>query len=351
MPVSLESAHAATVAVRAGRALAVAQSSPEGARAWLTAQSGANDPAIALVDRAATVITTGTIVPPDSHARALAESTLRRSVLGRIETVQAFTRVEFHDPLMRASDDASGFWIAEGMEIPALEGIDPFVITRVPVTKIGGLVVFSAEFLKRAGPRTDAVIRRCVENALVRRLDASLFDGQAGDTSRPPSLVDSPTPGTGEPAQDLGTALSALPDTYGDQLVLVVSPWSVAALIASGMADSASLNARTGGLLAGFACVTSVAVPPGAIAWIVPPLIHLADYGVTVGTSTAPVVRVDTGDGVELHSCWQEDLSCVRGVFYVGWRKLEPAAAGMITDAVPATIRPLAPKAKRTTTA
>ncbi|MGF6481935.1 hypothetical protein [Paraburkholderia sp. JPY419] len=348
MTVSPELNRAATVAVRAGRALAVCQNDPASARAWLAAQSGANDPAIAIVSRAASVITTGVIEPPDDYARALADAVIRRSALGRIEAIAPFYRVEFNEPLMRASDDATGFWIQEGMEIPALEGIDAFVISRIPVTKIGALTVFSDEFVQRAGPRTDAVIRRCVENALIRRLDASLLDGQTGDASRPPSLIDSTTSGTGNAAEDLGAAFSTLPEEYGDALVLVVSPWSVPALIGSGAADAATLNARTGGLLSGFPCVVSAAVPPGAVAWIVPPLIQLADYGVTVGTSTAPVVRVDTGDEIELHSCWQENLATVRGMFHVGWRKLEPAAAGMIVNALPATIRPLAPKAKRT---
>lgn len=342
-----ESTRAATVAVRAGRALAIARNDVEAARAWITAQGGANDPALALVTRAASVITTGAIEPPDDYSRALADVVIRRSALGAIEAVAGFTRVEFNAPFMRASDTGVAFWVAEDTLIPALEGVAPFAITRLPITKIASLVAFSSEFVTRAGPRTDAVIRRCVENALIRRLDASLFDGQPGDASRPPSLIDSTIPGTGNAAGDVAAALATLPDSYGGSLMLVISPWSVPALIASGAADASTLNARTGGLLFGWPCVVSTAVPVGAVAWIVPPLVQLADYGVTVGGSDAATVTVDSGDGPELHSCWQENLTCVRGVFYVGWKKLEPAAAGMIVDVVPATIRPLASKPKR----
>ncbi|MCC8400951.1 hypothetical protein LJ655_03425 [Paraburkholderia sp. MMS20-SJTN17] len=336
--------------MRAGRALAISGNDPQAARAWVAAQYGSNDPALALIGRAA-MIGTGSIEPPDEYGAALAAATIRRSVLGRIEAVSAFARVNFNEPLMRASDTAVGFWVEENMETPMLEGVDPFAITRLPVTKLGGLAVFSTEFVRQAGPRADSVIQRCMENSLIRRLDVSLFDGQAGDPSRPPSLIDSTIAGTGNAGEDIGAALSTLPEEFGEQIVLVVSPWSVPALIASGVADSSTLNARTGGVLLGFPCITSTAVPVSSIAWLAPALIQLADAGVIVGASEASIVRVDTGDGVELHSCWQENLTAMRAVLYVGWRKLEPAAAGMVTDVVPATIRPRAPKAKRPTAA
>lgn len=351
MPLPLTEANrVANVSARAARALVVAQYSADTARAWLAAHYGANDAAIACVARAGDVLTTGSIEPPDETGRLIAEAVLRRSVIGKIEGVAEFTRTEFNEPIMRASDTAVGFWVAENTIIPPLDGIDPLTVTRLPVTKIAALVVFAVEFMRRVGPATDSTIRRCVESSLVRRLDASLFDGQPGDASRPPSLIDSTIPGTGNAAEDVGTALSTLPEEYGDSLVLVISPWSVPALLASGAADASTLNGRTGGLLLGWPAVVSTAIPPGAIAWIIPSLIQLANYGVSIGTSEEAIVTVDSGDGPEPHSCWQENLSTVRGVFYVGWRKLEPAAAGMIVDAIPATIRPLASQSKRAAT-
>lgn len=348
-PVSSDSNRAAAVVARAARALCIAQT-PTNARAWLAAQYGANDSSIGLVERAA-VLDTDSIEPPNEYARALADVVIARSALGKIEGVTAFSRVGFSDPVMRASDDAIGFWVSENMEIPPLVGIDPFTVMRIPVTKIGALAIFSKELIERGGPRIDAVISCSTQNALVRRLNASLFDGLPGDPSRPPSLIDAPIPGTGNPAEDVASALSTLPDAYGDTIVLVVSPWSVPALLASGAADPSTLNARVGGLLLGFPCVTSTAVPPGAVAWCVPPLIQLAEAGVILGASDAPVVRTvttepdsDSGAEVEvvqLHSCWQEGLSCIRGILYIGWRKTAPAAAGLITDAVPATITPV----------
>ncbi|MGF6538919.1 hypothetical protein [Paraburkholderia youngii] len=351
MPVQLEStARNATIAVRAGRALAVSGNLPAAARAWLVENYGANDASIGLVERASVLTTSSSIEPADAYATALADAVVRRSVLGRIEGIAPFYRVAFNDPVMRASDSGIGFWIAEAMTVPAIEDIDPFVVSRIPVTKIGALVVFSAEFVKQTGPRTDAVIRRCVENALIRRLDASLFDGAAGDASRPPSLVDSTStiPGTGNAAEDIGAALSTLPDEYADQLVLVVSPWSVPALIASGAADASTLNARTGGLLFGFPCVVSTSTKPGDVGWIVPPLVLLSESGAYVSASDVAVVTVNNGDSIEIHSCFQEDLTSIRGVLYVGWRKLAPDACGMVSDVVPATIRPVASKVKRT---
>ncbi|MGF6482091.1 phage major capsid protein [Paraburkholderia sp. JPY419] len=357
MPVSIEASYTASgnalAVIRAGRALAVSGNAPAAARAWLVEQYGANDPAIALVERASVLTTSAAIEPPDSFARALADVVLRRSVVGRIEGIAPFTRVGFEDATMRASDEAVGFWIAEAMPVPALQGVDPFVVNQIPVTKIGGLVTFSAEFVKHAGPRADAIIRRCVENALIRRLDASLFDGAGGDASRPPSLVDaaSTIPGSGNAGEDVAAALSTLPEEYGAELVLIVSPWTTPALNASGAADASTLNARTGGLLFGFPCVTSTAVPPGAVAWVVPSLVLLSEAGAFVGASDAAVIAADDGDGgIELHSCFQENLTSVRGVLYIGWRKCEPAAAGMVSDVVPAAIRPVA-KTKRTPSA
>jgi hypothetical protein len=326
--------------IRAARALAAGQGDPTAARAWISKSFGPNDASLEHVQRA--FLGTGDVEPAGESARALANLVIEHSLIGRIEGVAQFQRVEFLWPLMTASDAAVADWVAEATPIPPLEsGIAPFDIYRLEPRKIGALAVVSAELIRIAAPGIDRMIQRVIVNALTRKLNQSLFDGLAGDASRPASLVDHTIEGTGNPAQDISDALSTLPDSYADRIVLIAHPLDVPALLAARLAEPSTLNARQGGLLLGFPAVVSTAIPLHGIAWIVPDLILLASDGVQVGTSDQSTVAVSDGDdGVQLVSAWQENLSLLRAIHAVSWKKLEPAAAGLITDVVAPPVPP-----------
>jgi hypothetical protein len=156
-------------------------------------------------------------------------------------------RVPFNRGMGIATGGGVFAWIAEGGAAPV--GRLTWESASLPVTKAGGIIVFSTELLELAAPGSEDVMRAGMVEGMRTFMDTSLIDPTfAGVEGEAPASITNgitATPSTGDPSEDLRALLGGF--TTLDNVAVIVSPHAAIAF-----ATMLPAGAFANGLLFGF---------------------------------------------------------------------------------------------------
>ena len=133
-----------------------------------------------------------------------------------------------------ANNADAGNWVGEGQPIP----VKPLAFTDgliLEPRKLAVIVVFTTE--QAASSAIEVIARAMISEAVGLALDATMFDNVAGDTTRPPGLLNGVTPlaaatgggGIAAAATDIGNLIEALANAHGGKTPLFIMAPNLAA--------------------------------------------------------------------------------------------------------------------------
>lgn len=255
--------------------------------------------------------------------------------LGVLSRLAAVRRVPFGVRVARTISSSTVGWVGEAQSKPvsALSFADAFM----PVSKVSGIVVFTAELAKMSSPSAESVIRNDLVVSTTKFIDSQFSNpANTGSTTHPNSIFEGTTPvastGTTPAAisTDLGTVFAGMVTAGGslEQIALIANPITASKINLSFASGAASLP---------FPLFVSAAVPSGMLGIVDQSQVLLADDGgIEIDVAKHATLQLDSAPATPptaVVSLWQMDLFGVRADRIISWAPVaDPkAAAGRIT--------------------
>lgn len=328
-------------AVRALRSLAIAGGDLLGAIGFAESQGWRDTPGVVRYLRAAiNPIDVGDMPGAvDPVLVDLAAATRPLTILGRLAAAR---RVPFQTKVAAMASGARGAFVGAGRPVPISRASFGSAIELGPARAQAAIIV-SDELLRAGGPGGESVLRADLVNACVEAIDrrfidpsiAPVFDVAPGSITN--GAASAPSSGATVAAidEDLAGTIDALSTAGSDlaQATWIMHPRSAAyigRLRGSGGSLAFPGMSALGGVLAGFPCITSSAMPIAAdtsattvIVLVDAAEITYADDGDgSLDISREAVVQADdspTAIERSLVSLWQENLVGLRAERYINW--------------------------------
>ncbi|NLP64353.1 phage major capsid protein [Paraburkholderia sacchari] len=324
------------VLVRAARAVAVSGGDIFAAKSFAASKWGATSGVVSFLQRQIDAIGSLPVDPDWDMLRILGAYMVnlvkRKSAIMRINSVSPFLQVPVNAPILSMDVNAQANWVGEAASITTTD--EGFSISRPGALKVAGMVIRTEELLRGTDPALDAGISRDLSRAIAVAADQAFCDPLNSGTAgvKPPSPFFGHTiDASGDLSADIATMLGNVDEDLLQEVVLLYNASDLPALLKAHYADE-SLLTIDGGTLFGFSATTAP-IPPGSIAYVCPRLIPMVDLAVTVEASGQSIVQVtnsDTGE-TSVVSLFQQNLSALRGIWYVNWTRGIDSAAGMVT--------------------
>jgi hypothetical protein len=224
---------------------------------------------------------------------------------GTLLPFDGFASIRVPGRSFAANNADAGQWVAEGAAIPvrALAFTNGVVLSP---HKVAVMVVFSREQAESSA--IEQISRAMISEAVAQALDAALFSNFAGDTTRPPGLLQTAaitaTAGGGTQAMmtDLGALVEALALAHGGKnIVFIVAPkqavtmkaalgplWDYPIIASAALAAGTVSAIELASLVSAFAPDAEFKMVPGAS------IVHLEDTSPTqiTGGTPSPAVPV-----------------------------------------------------------
>jgi HK97 family phage prohead protease len=278
-----------------------------------------------------------------------------RTILGRFGTggVPALVSVPFRVPIVTQTGAGAGYWVGEAKAKP----LTSFAFTRTTLAplKVANICVLSMENIRFSDPKSDAIVRNQLAEALRARLDidfitpsktavtnispASITNGAAtivssGDDSDAirldiRSLLAKFNAANNPPSSGVFIMTSAC----AQALAMMVNPL--------GQQEFPTMGA-TGGTVYGMPVIVSDYVPSALVVLVNATDIFLADDGdVSVDTSMeaslemsdAPTHDSSTPTGASLVSLWQTNSVGVKAERIINWMRGRTQSVAYLTSA------------------
>jgi HK97 family phage prohead protease len=278
-----------------------------------------------------------------------------RTILGRFGTggVPALTSVPFRVPIVTQTGAGAGYWVGEAKAKP----LTSFAFTRTTLAplKVANICVLSMENIRFSDPKSDAIVRNQLAEALRARLDtdfitpsktavanispASITNGAAtivssGDDSDAirldiRSLLAKFNAANNPPS----TAVFIMTSACAQALAMMVNPL--------GQQEFPTMGA-TGGTVYGMPVIVSDYVPSAMVVLVNATDVFLADDGdVSVDTSMeaslemsdAPAHDSSTPTGASLVSLWQTNSVGVKAERIINWVRGRTQSVAYLTSA------------------
>jgi HK97 family phage prohead protease len=278
-----------------------------------------------------------------------------RTILGRFGTggVPALTSVPFRVPIVTQTGAGAGYWVGEAKAKP----LTSFAFTRTTLLplKVANICVLSMENIRFSDPKSDAIVRNQLAEALRARLDtdfitpsktavanvspASITNGAAtivstGDDSDAirldiRSLLAKFNAANNPPS----SAVFIMTSACAQALAMMVNPL--------GQPEFPSMGA-TGGTVYGMPVIVSDYVPSATVVLVNATDVFLADDGdVSVDTSMeaslemsdAPAHDASTPTGASLVSLWQTNSVGVKAERIINWVRGRTQSVAYLTSA------------------
>jgi hypothetical protein len=264
----------------------------------------------------------------------------KESALGRIVGVR---KVPFDTPVPLLTDAGSYAWTGQNTPKPVTKlALDS---ARLPIGKISGIVVLTAELVRLAAPGSETVMRDFLTGGLVAFQDQQFLDPAVAAVAgvSPASITNGAAvvaPTGGDIADDVAALLATLyANRPNVQLpTLAMSPANAGALAATGAHPQVTVS---GGLAFGVPVVTT----PGAglhIAAFDAAAVIYADDGLAIDISTEAAIEMSDaptgGAGAVVVSLWQHNLAGFLVERFL-WYEAAPEAVAVLTRPAPAVAR------------
>ncbi|MEM5312975.1 phage major capsid protein [Paraburkholderia sp. JHI869] len=337
---------------RAARAIALT-GDLQNARGFAVRNYGIDAPCVDWLRRAGEILTTQDIATVDGepipfgNAGDFVGLVNRRSLIARMSDSigGGFRAVLPFRPLLLQDEGSTAYWVGEG-KLKIVSSDAAFRADFIPVRKCTGLVVASAEFVRKIDEKSDAILQRDLARAVADRVSATFASNAAPDDDQPGGIFSGiePLASSGDLETDICTLLDGFEGDLGTSC-LITTPAIAARINLLGHDQVGAM----GGFVAGVACATSDAVADGVLGLVDCARVLLFDGPVVPATSQQATISAEDGDGnTILVSLWQMNLSSVRVEKYCYWRLADPRYARWIGDAasVSATDAPLAKAAR-----
>jgi Phage capsid family/Caudovirus prohead serine protease len=278
-----------------------------------------------------------------------------RTILGRFGTggVPALTSVPFRVPIVTQTGAGAGYWVGEAKAKP----LTSFAFTRTTLTplKVANICVLSMENIQFSDPKSDALVRNQLAEALRARLDTDFITpSKAAVTNVSPASITNGAAtivSTGDDADDIrldvrsllakfnaannppSTAVFIMTSACAQALAMMVNPL--------GQPEFPSMGSA-GGTVYGMPVIVSDYVPAGLVVLVNATDIFLADDGdVSVDQSTeaslemsdAPAHDSSTPTGASLVSMFQTNSVAVRAERMINWVRGRSQSVAYLTSA------------------
>jgi len=278
-----------------------------------------------------------------------------RTILGRFGTggIPSFTSVPFRVPIVTQTGAGAGYWVGEAKAKP----LTSFAFTRTTLLplKVANICVLSMESIRFSDPKSDAIVRNQLAEALRARLDTDFITPSktAVTNVSPASITNGAATivSTGDDADDIrldvrsllakfnaannppSTAVFIMTSSCAQALAMMVNPL--------GQPEFPSMGS-TGGTVYGIPVIVSDYVPAGLVVLVNASDIFLADDGdVSVDTSMeaslemsdAPAHDSSTPTGASLVSLWQTNSVGVKAERMINWMRGRSQSVAYLTSA------------------
>jgi HK97 family phage prohead protease len=278
-----------------------------------------------------------------------------RTILGQFGTngVPALTSVPFRVPIVTQTGAGAGYWVGEAKAKP----LTSFAFTRTTLTplKVANICVLSMENIRFSDPKSDAIVRNQLAEALRARLDTDFITpsktavsnvSPASITNGAASIVSS-----GDDADDIRLDIRSLlakfnaannPPSSGVFIMTSACAQALAMMTNPlGQQEFPTMRA-TGGTVYGMPVIVSDYVPSATVVLVNATDIFLADDGdVSVDTSMeaslemsdAPAHDASTPTGASLVSLWQTNSVGVKAERIINWMRGRTQSVAYLTSA------------------
>jgi HK97 family phage prohead protease len=278
-----------------------------------------------------------------------------RTILGRFGNggVPAFTSVPFRVPIVTQTGAGAGYWVGEAKAKP----LTSFAFTRTTLLplKVANICVLSMENIRFSDPKSDAIVRNQLAEALRARLDTDFITpSKAAVTNVSPASITNGAAtivSTGDDSDAIrldirsllakfnaannppSTAVFIMTSACAQALAMMVNPL--------GQPEFPSMGA-SGGTVYGMPVIVSDYVPAGLVVLVNATDVFLADDGdVSVDTSMeaslemsdAPAHDASTPTGASLVSLWQTNSVGVKAERIINWMRGRTQSVAYLTSA------------------
>jgi HK97 family phage prohead protease len=278
-----------------------------------------------------------------------------RTILGQFGTngVPALTSVPFRVPIVTQTGAGAGYWVGESKAKP----LTSFNFTRTTLSplKVANICVLSMENIRFSDPKSDAIVRNQLAEALRARLDTDFITpsktavsnvSPASITNGAASIVSS-----GDDADDIRLDIRSLlakfnaannPPSSGVFIMTSACAQALAMMVNPlGQQEFPTMRA-TGGTVYGMPVIVSDYVPTATVVLVNATDIFLADDGdVSIDQSTeaslemsdAPAHDASTPTGASLVSLWQTNSVGVKAERIINWMRGRTQSVAYLTSA------------------
>jgi HK97 family phage prohead protease len=278
-----------------------------------------------------------------------------RTILGQFGTngVPALTSVPFRVPIVTQTGAGAGYWVGEAKAKP----LTSFAFTRTTLSplKVANICVLSMENIRFSDPKSDAIVRNQLAEALRARLDTDFITPSKTAVSNvsPASITNGAASivSTGDDADDIRLDIRSLlakfnaannPPSSGVFIMTSACAQALAMMTNPlGQQEFPTMRA-TGGTVYGMPVIVSDYVPSAVVVLVNASDVFLADDGdVSIDTSMeaslemsdAPAHDASTPTGASLVSLWQTNSVGVKAERIINWMRGRTQSVAYLTSA------------------
>jgi HK97 family phage prohead protease len=278
-----------------------------------------------------------------------------RTILGRFGTagVPALTSVPFRVPIVTQTGAGAGYWVGEAKAKP----LTSFAFTRTTLTplKVANICVLSMENIRFSDPKSDAIVRNQLAEALRARLDTDFITpSKTAVTNISPASITNGAPtivSSGDDSDAIRLDIRSLlakfnaannPPLSGVFIMTSACAQALAMMVNPlGQQEFPTMGA-SGGTVYGMPVIVSDYVPSALVVLVNATDIFLADDGdVSIDTSMeaslemsdAPAHDSSTPTGASLVSLWQTNSVGVKAERVINWMRGRTQSVAYLTSA------------------
>lgn len=277
------------------------------------------------------------------------------TILGKFGTggIPSLRDVPFRTPLIIQTGGGAGYWVGQGKPKP-LTSFD-FDRTTLDELKVANICVLTEESIRASSPKSDAIVRDQLKEALEARLDIDFIDpakvavagvSPASITNGAPTIVSS-----GDDADAVRLDVRSLmakftsnnnPPSQGVWIMSVDNALALQMMVNTlGQPEFPGVS-MSGGSFSGMPVIASNYVSK-IVVLVNASDIFLADEGgVSVDMSREASLQMDnapttqdalTGTGIALVSMFQTNSVAIRAERIINWKRRRPSAVAYLTSA------------------
>lgn len=278
-----------------------------------------------------------------------------RTILGQFGTggVPALTSVPFRVPIVTQTGAGAGYWVGEAKAKP----LTSFAFTRTTLSplKVANICVLSMENIRFSDPKSDAIVRNQLAEALRARLDTDFITPSKTAVSNvsPASITNGAATivSSGDDSDAIRLDIRSLlakfnaannPPSSGVFIMTSACAQALAMMVNPlGQQEFPTMRA-TGGTVYGMPVIVSDYVPSAVVVLVNATDVFLADDGdVSIDTSMeaslemsdAPAHDASTPTGASLVSLWQTNSVGVKAERIINWMRGRTQSVAYLTSA------------------